>query len=517
MQTITNRIKKGIIVLVVLFIAGCNPWLDIEPVGVQTSGTYWKTKEEVEQVLIGSYMQLRETLPSLLKWGELRGDALVFGPAHDGDNSLMARNERSIKNLDIRPDNQLNQWNDIYTTIGRANMVLKFSSTALEHDATFAKSLSDSYEAEAIFIRSLCYFYLVRTFNDVPLILEPYDDDSKEFYVDVTKSDKILAQLISDLEEYKFKCKPGYEKPWQSKGRATSWSFRALLADIYLWRGDRSQGDYQKVLEITEDFEKSPYKLVGLNQTEKEKEDGSNDWITIYFPGNSDEGIFELQYRNLPGQHNSLYSWFWGGRYVISQDSRDLFEKTDQGEFDVRGYDSGYGEASEGKLWKYAGTKNSKGNFNSGIRNSNIPPNWIFYRYADILLMKAEALAMTGDFQGVSMALEPILKRAGFQNTLPRTPESEEEALLLVMKERQKEFLGEGKRWFDILRMAKRDDYRYKNHLKRILLRYTAAKDRPMWNLRLEDKYSHYLPIHIDDIRAAHGNLTQNPFYKDVK
>ena len=433
MQTITKKLKKSIIVLIIILTAGCNSWLDIDPVGVQTSGTFWKTKEEVEQVLIGSYMHLRECMPMFLKWGEVRGDALSFGPKHDTDNSNITQGERLIKRLDIRPDNPLTLWNDVYTVIGRANSVIDFSATALTTDATFAESLSNSYVAEAIFIRSLCYFYLVRTFKDVPFVLEFYNDDSEDFFAEKTESHVIISRLIADLEEHKNKVKPGYENPWQSKGRATSWSFKALLADIYLWRGEST--DYQKVLDIAREFEQSPYRLVGLNSKNEE-----DPWISIYYPGNSDEGIFELQYENLPDQRNQLYNWFWGGRYVISLASRDVFEKDDIGEFDIRGYNSGYGESSEGKLWKYAGTKNSKGNFTQGIRNKNVPANWIFYRYADILLMKAEALAMTGDFAGVSLALEPILKRAGYQQTTPTVPSDELGALELVMKERQKEF-----------------------------------------------------------------------------
>lgn len=516
MQTIVSKIKKIALILALVFIAGCNPWLDIDPVGVQTSGTFWKTKEEAEQVLISSYMQMRECVPLFLKWGELRGDGIAFGPAHDADNGSMGEAERMIRNLDIRPSNTLNQWNEVYTAIGRANMVLKFSSTALEFDATFAKSLSDSYEAEAIFVRSLMYFYLVRTFKDVPFTLEPYSDDSQDFYVDVTSSDIIIARLIDDLEEYKTKAKPGYEEPWQSKGRATSWSIKALLADLYLWRGEGN--DYQKVIEIAEEFEHSPYALMGLNRTDREKEEETNVWIEIYYPGNSKEAIFELQFRDLEHQRNNLYNWFWGGdRYLISPNTRDLFEKVDASEFDIRGYDSGYGETSDNKLWKYGGTKISRGNFVQGVRNSNIPVNWIFYRYADIILMKAEALAMTGDYQGVSVALEPILERAGFENTVPSTPSDEKSALSLVMKERQKEFVGEGKRWFDILRMARRDDYRYKSDLIQLLVESIPPKDRGIWRYRLENEYSHYLPIHTEEIKAAHGVLTQNPFYKDVE
>lgn len=111
-----------------------------------------------------------------------------------------------------------------------ANAVIKYSPGVIEKDITFTEGLSNSYIAEAIFIRTLCYFYLVRTFDRVPLVLEPYVDDSQGFNVQVAERNVILNQLISDLKKYAPMCKPGYEVDWQNKGRATSWACYALLA-----------------------------------------------------------------------------------------------------------------------------------------------------------------------------------------------------------------------------------------------------------------------------------------------
>lgn len=505
-----NKMKKYCLIFLLLSLAGCNSWLDIEPVGVQTSGTFWRTKEEVEQVLTSSYIQLRECMPFFLKWGELRGNGLEFGANHNTDNSAATNDERMIKRLDIRPSNTLNKWAPVYVAIGRANSVIRFSPSVLQHDATFAPSLSESFVAEAVFVRSLCYFYLVRTFRDVPLILEPYADDSKNFYTNKTPGDQVIDQIINDLETYKKKCKPGYEIPWQTKGRATSWAFKALLADVYLWRG--REDDYQKVLAIAQEFEKSGLELI---ETDK--------WMTIYNPGNSNESIFELQYRgNLKGQSNSLYSWFWGGdgRYVVSFNTKDIFEKENKDEFDVRGVGSGYRGGSESsKLWKYAGTENAKGGVFTATRpNTDQSPNWIFYRYADILLQKAEAQVMTSDIPGACETLALIRKRAGYTiKPVPDLPGNEQEALLMVMKEREKEFLGEGKRWFDILRMARARDYKYLTYMVEILLNPVSAKDRPLWNMKLQNQDSHYLPIFLDEVKASNGILIQNPFYKNIE
>lgn len=495
------------LVLACVCMSGCNSWLDIEPEGVQTEGTFWQTKEEAEQVLFSSYLQLRTCMPLFFKWGEIKGDGIAFGPAHGSASDAVTEEERNMRMMDIRPSSSLVKWKDVYTAIGRANTVIYFVPTALKNDATFAPELATSYIAEAIFIRSLCYFYLVRTFRDVPLVLVPYADDSKDFATSTTDATEIIDVLIADLEAYKFKCKPGYEKEWQQKGRATSWACIALLADIYLWRGH--DGDYEKVVELCKLFEKSPYMLMPREE-----------WMKIYSPGNSAEGIFELQYRGgLSGQKNNLYDWFWGttdARYVVSDVTREIFESNATGDVDVRGYTSGYGENSDGRLWKYVGTKNTEDKFTELRPSNDRSANWIFYRYADVLLMQAEALVMLNRIEDACTLLDQtVRKRAGYTEGV-EIPASQLTALELVADERQREFVAEGKRWFDMLRIARRNDYQYRTYLVEHLLPNVPAKERQTWKIRLNDENSHYLPIHKDEIVAGRGVLKQNPFYENV-
>lgn len=510
MKKLKNKLQKIGIVSMMLACAGCNNWLDIDPVGVQTSDTYWQTKEEAEQVLISSYLQLRTCLPSFFKWGEIRGDELDFGMAHSTSSSPITQGERSLRQLDIRPSNPLCKWSDLYVAIGRANSVIKFAPNALVTDITFTKELCNSFIAEAVFVRSLCYFYLVRTFRNVPYVTEPYADDKQQFVMDVTDGNEILKNVIADMETWSKRCKPGYEIAWQTKGRATSWAFYALMADIYLW-----QERYDKVHEMYSKIEAGGFEL-------EKKED----YQTLYYPGNSLlESIFELQFRgNIEHQGNDIFSWFNAslidGRYLISERSKKIFE--DAAEEDVRGkeymYDNRYiGE----KYWKYLGTRSRKDLMmpNDYIRPvENRSPNWIFYRYADVILMEAEARAMDGTpYKEVCDFIDnTIRKRAGCINPLT-VPDSEEEMLTIILQERQKEFLAEGKQWFDILRIARKQNYKYRNILIQTLVRTVPAKDRPMWKIKLENEYSHYLPIHKSEIEAGHGKLTQNPFYKDVE
>ena len=256
MRKIKNIVKKSCLLYALLAMCGCNSWLDINPVGVQTSDTYWQTKEEVEQVLTSSYIQLRSCMPYFFRWGELRADELDYGMTQSTDASQTGQDERSLRTMDIRPSNVLNDWSAVYKAIGRANSVIQFAETALETDITFSRELCNSFIAEAVFVRSLCYFYLVRTFRDVPYITEAYADDEQEFAVPKTDGEYILDQVVQDLERYVRMCKPGYEVEWQTKGRATCWAFYALMADIYLW-----QENYGQVIEKCNILEKAGFAL----------------------------------------------------------------------------------------------------------------------------------------------------------------------------------------------------------------------------------------------------------------
>ena len=122
---------------------------------------------------------------------------------------------------------------------------------------------------------------------------------------------------------------------------------------------------------------------------------------------------------------------------------------------------------------------------------------------------------MQGDYEGARDLVTEIRTRAGHTIELP-LPETEREALLMVIDERAREFLAEGKRWFDILRVAHIKNFSvYQDYLKEVLLAPVAAKDRLTWEAKLADTNSYYLPILKTEITKSNGVILQNPFYAD--
>ncbi len=468
-------------------LSGCSKWLDVKPKNELLADEFWVDADDVKGVLLGGYSQTRKCLDKFVQWGELRGDGidLAAGAANNEDFN-------NLKVIEIYPNNSVCEWYKIYDIIGRMNLVIKNSPLVMERDLGYSENLANAYVAEATWLRSLAYFYLVRTFNDVPYVVEPYTSDDQDFEMPKSEGKYILEQLVADLTENMKYITSTYEVAWENKGRVTRNAYAALLADIYLL-----QGNYEKTLEMCDIIDSS--NLVSLVE--------KDEWYSIFSEGNTKESIFELQF--VEGQLSTdLYNFYYKNNqaqlYSISDSCKKAFNENEL-ESDIRGLNASY--LTTAKIWKFAGAQND------GVSKRSInDANWIIYRYADICMMRAEALIMQGDIEGGFAIIAEIRKRAGYVIDLA-TPADEESALRLLMAERFREFAFEGKRWFDLVRWAVRDDGRYKSELIDRVTSPVPANMRDIYINKLQDINGFYLPIHEDDIENSQGLLIQNPYY----
>lgn len=490
-----NILKFSWIAVFCIGLTGCNKFLDLLPENSQTSDMYWNNKEDVEAVVYSLYTGMQDCLEKYVEWGELRGDALELSDKATND-------QKDIVDLQIHSDNGICVWTPLYKVIGRANSIIKYAPTVVEKDPTFFLEVLNSYVAEAKFARALSYYYLVRTFGEVPLVTEPYVDDQLDFQKPKATEREVMDQILDDLNSIVKTAKPGYGTVLQNKGRATKWAVYALLADVSLW-----DEKYQACADACDAILNSQnYFLVS-----------KNNWFEIFYPGNSSESIFELQWGIGTGGNNSLPSWFYSSpRYAVSQTTLELFSK--YREQDARGNGITY-VADNNKLWKYSGVRPY---YSSDAQRSGNQAysNWIFYRLPDIFLMKAEALVMRDNNEEAYKQAHELVKlvrsRAGF-TVHPAVPDNQLDALHMILEERHLEFVGEGKRWFDILRMAHREEYKYKDELIQLLLRNISAKFRPIYLQKLQDVRGYYLPIPKKEIDANGGVLEQNPYYAEIE
>ncbi len=160
----------------ILGLSSCEGWLELIPPDGLVKDEYWKTKEDLEATLMGAYQTFAGQDELLFILGEARADMVI----KDVNTPGLVQN---IMDGNIYPDNSYCNWSGFYTIINYCNSVLKYAPLIEEEDPSFNEYQRKGYEAEAIFLRSLSYFYLVRTFRNVPLILEPSESDGVDFYL----------------------------------------------------------------------------------------------------------------------------------------------------------------------------------------------------------------------------------------------------------------------------------------------------------------------------------------------
>jgi len=496
-----------LLVLCVLLSTSCKKWLELKPVDGKVREDYWQTQDQLKASVIGCYVALSNNtlVANLFDWGELRADMITTTPNTTTE-------EVQYASANILSSSSLTKWASIYTVINNCNTVIQYGPLVLQNDPTLTQVQLNAYLAEARGLRALMYFYLVRTWGEAPLILDASSSDATIQLVAKNSRTDILNQIVADLTFAAANAPTNYgTDPRQNKGRLTSYGIYAIQADVYLWMAGSDHPEYYQncIDACNKVINSGNFGLIdGSNQ---------NNWYTtVFFNGNSNESIFEIQYDSQ--LLNPFYPMFGDPskkRFLAAQTVMDQVYTTDPVDpinvKDIRG-DLGSVRSSDNLIWKFAGTSSS-----SVIRAVNASyAHWFFYRYADILLLKAEASAWAGKGQDALDLINTIRTRGrALAGTLQNPSVSDPEGITeYILAERQREFAFEGKRWYDVLRCAKRDNYSHINLILTVVGTNIAAGGKGnLIQSKYADTRSHYLPINISEL-AADPNLVQNSFYQ---
>lgn len=524
-------------VLVLIGMSSCNDWLDLAPEDAVIRERFWKTEGEARSALMGCYASMMEddVLLRYFIWGEMRAEMVI--PTATADDDIIA-----IRNGEIVSSNKYSTWYYFYKTINQCNTVLELAPGAQEKDLSFSETQLKQYCAEAICIRSLAYFYLLRTFRDVPYITKASIYDDQNFAIPSTKQADIVDSLIVALKNVENDVAFSFDNTASKKGRFTVWGLKALLADIYLWKGD-----YENCINLcTQIINSKQFSLIPVSREEiivdgnlpgtyytvyyANESDVSNFFNRMYVNGNCAESILELQVGT--DKNTPFASWMNPAKPNLQAKVSDIRNEyfpassIDRGWSDIRTEGFSF---MQGYIWKWIGLSKDDASLYRTTTNSH--NNWIFYRLADIMLMKAEALtqqAMGNNDQGKLTEALALLNQIRERANAPEstnmlyTQQGDESLDAITMEEyilteRAREFLYEGKRWFDVLRHARRNDYseRNLNYLLKLAILSTAPEKVTSLQNKWSNNYgSHYMPIHLDEIRT-NVNLVQNEFYQD--
>ncbi len=512
-----KQIKILIVILSIFVGTSCTNWLDIRPESQIVLEDFWQNESHVTQVLASCYRSMTESsvIRRMIVWGEVRSDNLIEG---DDTESNIGR----ILNVDINASNSYADWGPMYTVINYCNNFMYFSPQVVDKDVNFTEPELRSYQAEVRTIRALAYFYLVRTFKEVPLITTPSIDDTQDYHFEKSTEREILDYIIAELNIASKYVRDEYEGDFP-KSRISKSAVHALLADVYMW-----DQQYEKAIEQCD--------LV-MDNNSLELVDAEDVLTDVFYTGQSTESIFELAFdddeisnsgvRDLYGHFSNrsgqlsfpvFLAETGGNARLFNYRVGARFE----GENDIRLKDFLYVRNAENSgyyyIFKYAGSRRTESS--EGVSTyyySNYSPNWIVYRLSDILLLKAEALVeLNRNQEDLEEALALVNR-----TYLRSNPDEVETPLLiddyndvskmqkLVLRERQRELLFEGKRWYDLMRLARRANDPA-DLLDFVAKKFTGNSSLQYSKMSVMDAL--YFPISQAEL-DANASLTQNEFY----
>ena len=461
----TKIYKIALAICMTCGFASCSDFLEIEPQNEIILEKFWNEKADVDAVIGGCYSALQDegVIKRMMVWGEFRSDNISVGRNIQQDGSL----EKVLKeNIDAK--NTYTDWSGFYEVINRCNTVIKYAPGVAEVDPAYTQSELQANIAEMVALRSLSYFYLIRTFRDVPFSREAYTDDDQKMDLPATKFDAVVDSLIDDLESVKNNAVKRYPvtKPLYQTGRVTQDFIHALLCELYLWKKDYQNciryADMviaaKKVIYEENRLQKTSSTISQTNDVE-EKYNGyplvSNSSQVNYFGDAYDtlfgydndnqdelnqEIIFQLIFDDDPQgnsmRQNGAVNTFYGNSqsnigFVAPSDF--IFDDYDEkkGEvwaeknkkldsrifFDCDVDDKSINKYKTRTLTIESASSSSTPRYSYGStypQNQN-GSNWIIYRLSDIMLMKAEALTQQmreGSDADVVEYNKPLLSQA---------------------------------------------------------------------------------------------------------
>ena len=343
MKQIINIFRSvALTVLVGLTLVSCADFLEIKPRDIVTEDNFWNEKSDIEQMVTGCYtaMQADAFITRCILWGEGRSENLQPSTSLQSDDY----NLYQIMRENLLPSNPYTSWLSFYYVINKCNTIIKMAPIVSEKDPAYRESDVKATIAEMTAIRSLCYFYLIRTFDEVPFYRDAVQQEDEVKAIPASSFDYVLGEIISDLESVKGDAILHYAKAnkddelggtyYSDVNRITRTGINAMLCDMYLWKGD-----YAKAIECADiviaqkaaDYEEEFSKLTGMSTTVPKLLNGAFGTTTAYLyhaqdvpgavfeaifgKGNSFESIFELSYNYTGEGSNYVQSTALGRLY----------------------------------------------------------------------------------------------------------------------------------------------------------------------------------------------------------
>lgn len=461
----------------------------------ENSEAFFNTEEDYQKALIGAYDYLQAT-SKLYQIGEIASDNTLCG----GESATDSPGIQEIDDMIHTPINQQLRdiWTWMYTGVNRTNYIMEFKDNLEFPSRT-------SVLAQTRFLRAYYYFQLVKWFGDVPFVVDKRILFGDQFSIERTPKAQIYAQMEEDL----MFAADNLPYTQSQKGRVTKGAAQALLGKVYLF-----QEKFTESAEVLENLiNNGPHDLLP-------RAEAPLMWESEY--ENSIESVFEIQYSDVDGGSYDCFPCLVGNyaagfngvrEYsgplfdfgysfnIPTQETVDAFEDGDlRLEYSIldinqwmednptASYNPDAGHEQTGYFnRKYIARSGDANRPDAALTNPN---NTRAIRYADVLLMAAESLNRGNISDSRAQTyLNQVRDRAMLPDVATTGPNLTND----IYKERRVELVGEGHRFFDLVR--------------------TGRAEQAISGFQ---KGKHELfPIPIQEIELSGNTWTQNPGYEN--
>ncbi len=521
-----NKILTIGLLAAAMTLTGCSDsFLEQEPETKAEVGAYFSTEKHITEQLVGAYVPLHSydyngAIFGQLNWSDMLGDDMLVGAASITDQEVW-HNAASFK---LTPALTLSgYWTVSYDGVKACNEVIESVETSLA-DGTISEAYAKATIAEAKVLRAFYYTVVWKWYGNIPVFMKPLTASD---LIPQSTPDAAYEAIVSDLESaINMKVLP-LRATDEEAGHATQATAYMVFAELVMYQNDTSR--FPQALGYMKEIIAGPYEL---NASYADLWSPEGEWC--------DESIFEINYTDGPlcvrsydnlngiggtfmpqclgpdggvASDNDVANNGWGTfiprahcrDFYAANDARGAVTLLDDEPLNPTGRWQQTGLFLNKYLPRYSHVADGTG----GADQCRWNDNFRIYRYAETLLNAAELTVRTGGDQATADGyLKQVRGRAGLVTEVEATLDN-------ILTERRREFLGEGKRYWDLVRMDEVAGVSNAHKASKALVAdvepVNAKGDMARQNPWTKNKK--YVPISDVELAAAQGTLKQNDAY----
>lgn len=441
------KLKMILLIMAIgVFFTSCHGDLNITQKSEISTNSMWQNESDATSAMYGMYNNFRTAFSDgLMYWGEYRtglwGDGLMTQTSRD-----------QVYQNQIPTGHAFANWNDLYTTINNANLILKYTpNISFNNDTDKNRVLANAY-----YVRAFCYYWIGRIWGDAPILTDGFESDKQEgLFPTRQPANKVFDQVGNDIQNA-LSLMPASVS---DRNLASLASINMLKADYSLWlykvrdAGAAALADADTAIKILLDdknytLEKN-FGDIFVNELGKEIIFAWSYVQDEYTGGYPADYLVPNQYVSSEVVENPVKIGSHQQWCFYTEDYKKLLSENENDSRTIVSYETFFDEQKNATFqWinKFAGTwLNGTRIFDSDI---------IVYRYADVLLLDAEIKMEQNNIPSAVVSLNKVAERAYGEEDFYSAAMSAEELKVAILKERMKEFAAEGKLWWDYIRLG---------------------------------------------------------------